>query len=113
MKKKLTVVLIIASSLFMFSIALHAVNSDKKSPEEVLDSAWEKFGLFSYGIGGTDPVISIGMDKTKSETKLREYLNENLPDDIREKYKVEVFKEDIKVLEKKHQKYLDELKNEN
>ena len=106
MKKKLTVVLIIASSLFMFSIALHATSPKQKPPEEVLDDAWGKFGLFSYGIGETDPVISIGMDKTKSEAKLREYLNENLSDEIKENYKIEIFKEDVHVLEKEHQEYL-------
>lgn len=110
MKKTVVGILVVASSLFMFSIALYAVNGNQKTPDEVLDNAWEKFGLVSYGIGETDPVISIGMDKTKSETKLREYLNDNLSEDVKEKYKIEVIKEDSKVLEKEHQKYLNHTK---
>ncbi|MGX4295766.1 MULTISPECIES: hypothetical protein [Bacillus] len=110
MKKTVVGILVVVSSLFMFSIALYAVNGNQKTPDEVLDNAWEKFGLVSYGIGETDPVISIGMDKTKSETKLREYLNDNLSEDVKEKYKIEVIKEDRKVLEKEHQKYLNDTK---
>lgn len=113
MKKKFIGFLVLASLLLMFNTASYASDTDEKSTAltvEVLESAWGKFELNSYGIGETDPVISIGMDKTKSETKLREYLNENLPEDVKEKYKIEVIKEDSKVLEKEHQKFLNDTK---
>ena len=68
--------------MLLFNTASYASDTGGKSTEdltvEVLESAWKKFELISYGIGETDPVISIGMDKTKSETKLREYLHENI-----------------------------------
>ena len=49
---------------------------------------WDEFGLFSFQIGITDPAITIGMDQTKSETKLREYLEHNLSREAKEKYKI-------------------------
>ncbi|HEO2443498.1 hypothetical protein N0B21_20200 [Bacillus velezensis] len=110
MKKKFFGFLVLASFLLLFNTASYASDTGGKSTEdltvEVLESAWKKFELISYGIGETDPVISIGMDKTKSETKLREYLHENLSDEVKEKYKIEIFKEDVHVLEKEHQEYL-------
>nr|WP_307894647.1 hypothetical protein [Bacillus swezeyi] len=69
--------------------------------KEVLDSAWDKFGLVSYMIGDTDPAISIGMDETKSEERLREYLDQNLPQEAKEKYDIEIIQGDIEALEKK------------
>ncbi|MCP1161270.1 hypothetical protein [Bacillus infantis] len=68
----------------------------------VLEDAWDEFGLFSFGIGDTDPVISIGMDKTKSEEELREYLKENIENYDLIYYEIEIFKKDIKELEKEH-----------
>ena len=114
MKKKFIGFLFLASFLLMFNTASYASNTDEKSTEdltvEVLESAWKKFELFSYGIGETDPVIWIGMDKTKSETKLREYLDDNLSEDVKEKYKIEVIKDASKAWEKEHQKYLNDTK---
>ncbi|MEC1649458.1 hypothetical protein P9D74_00485 [Bacillus vallismortis] len=72
------------------------IESNKKAPEEVLESAWDEFGLFSFQIGITNPVITIGMDQTKSEAKLREYLEHNLSIEAKEKYyKIYIFKDDI------------------
>ncbi len=88
MKKKLIGVLIIVCfSVFMYSV-VKPLFKNEKSTEEVLESAWDEFGLFSFGIGETDAVISIGMDKTKSEDELRRYLNANLSEETKEKYKV-------------------------
>ncbi|AEB62826.1 SP beta phage protein [Bacillus amyloliquefaciens XH7] len=47
------------------------------------------------------------MDKTKSEEELRRYLNDNLSDEDKEKYEVKIIKEDINVLERQHEKYLE------
>nr|CAF1822744.1 hypothetical protein NRS6085_04185 [Bacillus subtilis] len=82
------------------------IEANKKAPEEVLESAWDEFGLFSFQIGITDPAITIGMDQTKSETKLREYLEHNLSREAKEKYKIYIFKDDIEKLEKEHREYL-------
>ncbi|AEB24406.1 MULTISPECIES: hypothetical protein [Bacillus] len=106
MKKKLIGVLVIVCSVIMYSIVSHPLKN-QRSTEEVLESAWDEFGLFSFGIGETDPVISIGMDKTKSEEELRRYLNDNLSDEDKEKYEVKIIKEDINVLERQHEKYLE------
>ncbi|QBG56380.1 hypothetical protein D2M30_2051 [Bacillus amyloliquefaciens] len=46
------------------------------------------------------------MDKTKSEDELRRYLNANLSEETKEKYKVKIIKKDINVLERQHEKYL-------
>ncbi|UBM16279.1 hypothetical protein [Bacillus velezensis] len=107
MKKKLIGVLIIVCfSVFMYGAVTHSFKN-QKSTEEVLESAWDEFGLFSLGIGETDPVISIGMDKTKNEEELRRYLNDNLSEEVKEEYKVEIIKKDINVLERQHEKYLE------
>ncbi|KRT87107.1 MULTISPECIES: hypothetical protein [Bacillus] len=100
MKKKLIGLLILTPFLLLFNTATHAVDSNHKTTEEVLDSAWGKFGLVSYMIGETEPIISIGMDKTKSEEKLQEYLDQNLPPEAKEKYDIEIIKRDIDALEK-------------
>ncbi|AOA54801.1 Prophage-derived-like putative protein YozM [Bacillus subtilis] len=84
------------------------IEANKKTPVEVLESAWDEFGLFSFEIGITDPAITIGMDQTKSEAKLREYLKDNLSREAKEKYKIYIFKDDIVKLEKEHQEYLQE-----
>ncbi|MEC1262088.1 hypothetical protein P9D34_16990 [Bacillus swezeyi] len=97
-KKKLVGVLILALFLFLFNTATQV--SNQKTTKEVLDSAWDKFGLVSYMIGDTDPTISIGMDETKSEERLREYLDQNLPQEAKEKYDIEIIQRDIEALEK-------------
>ncbi|WP_411801318.1 hypothetical protein [Bacillus atrophaeus] len=65
MEKKLIGISILVSSLLMYNTDSHVVNSNQRPLDEVLDV---KFGLFSYGIGKTYPINSIGMDKTKSKT---------------------------------------------
>ncbi|MCY7782003.1 MULTISPECIES: hypothetical protein [unclassified Bacillus (in: firmicutes)] len=106
MKKRLIGYLILVPALITSGITL--IESNKKAPEEVLESAWNEFGLFSFQIGITDPAITIGMGQTKSEAKLREYLEHNLSRDAKEKYKIYIFKDDIDKLEKEHQEYLKE-----
>ena len=73
----------------------------------VLQTAWDKFGLFSYGIEGVDmegviPTIWIGMDETKSELELRGFLEESIDKTDLRHYDIEVFKKDIRELEKKN-----------
>ncbi|CAI6278336.1 Prophage-derived-like putative protein YozM [Bacillus subtilis] len=104
MKKRLIGFLILVPILIISGITL--IEANKKAPEEVLESAWDEFGLFSFQIGITDPAITIGMDQTKSETKLREYLEHNLSREAKEKYKIYIFKDDIEKLEKEHREYL-------
>ncbi|MCY8497770.1 hypothetical protein P8917_09975 [Bacillus atrophaeus] len=111
MKKKFIGFFVLASFLLIFNTASYASDTDEKSTEdltaEVLEMAWDEFGLFSFGIGQTDPAITIGMDQTKSEAKLREYLNDNLSEEAKKKYeKIYIFKDDIDKLEKEHQEYL-------
>ncbi|MCY8825968.1 hypothetical protein [Bacillus atrophaeus] len=108
MKKKSIGFLVLASFLLMFNTASYASDTDEKSTAELLESIWDEFGLFSFEIGQTDPAITIGMDQTKSEAKLREYLNDNLSEEAKKKYDVYIFKDDINKLEKEHQKYLQE-----
>lgn len=43
-----------------------------------MESACNEFGLFSFGIGDTDPVISIGMNKQKVRKDIGIILGENL-----------------------------------
>lgn len=106
MKKKLMAILILTSLLLTFNTNIHAVNSTSNTILEVLESAWDEFGLFSYGVEETDSIISIGMDDTKSETKLRAYLNENLSEETKQKYNFKIFKGNIEELEKAHQERL-------
>ena len=51
---------------------------------------------------GVIPTIWIGMDETKSEQELREYLKENIDKYDLIYYDIEVFKKDIQGLEKEH-----------
>ncbi|KIN53143.1 hypothetical protein [Bacillus subtilis] len=106
MKKRLIGFLMLVPVLIMSGITLTEAN--KKSPLEVIDSIRDEFGLFSVQIGQTDPAITIGMDQTKSEAKLREYLEHNLSREAKEKYKIYIFKDNIDKLKKEHQKYLRE-----
>ncbi|AVL07088.1 phage coat protein (plasmid) [Bacillus subtilis] len=48
------------------------------------------------------------MDQTKSESKLREYLDDNLSEEAKKKYEIYIFKEDIDKLKQEHQKSLQE-----
>ncbi|MEC1612588.1 hypothetical protein P9E09_21590 [Bacillus mojavensis] len=104
MKKRLIGFLVLVPALIMSGITL--IEANKKSPLEVIDNIRDEFGLFSVQIGQTDPAITIGMDQTKSEAKLREYLDHNLSREAKEKYKIYIFKGDIAKLEKEHQEYL-------
>ncbi|MEX3914284.1 hypothetical protein AB4672_21160 [Bacillus paralicheniformis] len=113
MKKKFIGFLVLASFLLMFNTASYASDTDGKSTEdltaEVLESAWDEFGLFSFQIGRTDPAITIGMDHNKSEAKLREYLDDNLSEDAKEKYKLYIFTdEDDPLFGNEHREYLQE-----
>ncbi|WP_077212450.1 hypothetical protein [Bacillus dakarensis] len=68
----------------------------------VLQDAWDEFGLFSFEIGDTDPTIWIGMDETKNEQELREYLKGNIDKYDLIHYNIEILKKDIQELEKEH-----------
>lgn len=108
MKKRLIGFLVLVPALIMSGITL--IEANKKSPLEVIDNIRDEFGIFSVQIGMTDPAITIGMDQTKSEKKLREYLEHNLSREAKEKYKIYIFKDDIEKLEKEHREYLREYK---
>lgn len=70
--------------------------------ESVLNSAWDKFGLIGFGIGDTNPTITVQMDESKSEQELRGYLQENIDKYDLIHYDIEVFKMDIEEMEKEH-----------
>lgn len=110
MKKKLIGFLILAALLLAFNstTTTHAVDSSSKTTQEVLESAWDKFGLFVYSVEESDSIISIGMDETKSEEKLRDYLEENLSEEVKIKYNIKIFTGNIGELEKEHQGSLEE-----
>ncbi|MDA7026394.1 hypothetical protein PJ311_07155 [Bacillus sp. CLL-7-23] len=106
MKKRIIGVLILAFCLLTFNTASNATATpNEKSVEQitiVLDSAWEKFGMFGYQIIETDSTISMGIDKKINKVKLREYLNENLPEEAKEKYEIDIFQKDINILKREH-----------
>ncbi|XBO85857.1 hypothetical protein AAGG52_19825 [Bacillus licheniformis] len=93
MKKKRFGILFLVPFLLLFNTASQAADPNQKTIEEVLLDAFDKFGLVSSVIGKTDPVISIGLDDTRSEEKLREYLDENLPPDAKRNTKLKLLKE--------------------
>ncbi|MEI5906979.1 hypothetical protein WAK64_07905 [Bacillus spongiae] len=94
-------------SVFLVTMMINkedATASDSKEARSdriaaVLEDAREEYGLFSFGIGGTDPIISIGMDKSKSEQEFRDYLEKNIAVSDLVHYKIEVFKKSIRELE--------------
>ncbi|MBU2661815.1 hypothetical protein [Bacillus cabrialesii] len=111
MKKRFIGFLVLASFLLMFNTASYASGTDEnteKSTAELLESVMDEFGLFSFQIGRTEPTITIGMDQTRSESKLREYLDDNLSEEAKKKYEIYIFKEDIDKLKQEHQKSLQE-----
>jgi hypothetical protein len=110
MKKSISVLIIAVVTLLIFDVYINkdevTTNNDGEVRADriasVLDDAWDEYGLFSFGIGDTDPVISIGMDETKNEQELREYLEENISKSDLSHYTIEIFKKDIEELEKEH-----------
>lgn len=110
MKKKLIGFLMLAALLLAFNstTTTHAVDSSSKTIPDVLDSAWDQFGLYVYSVEESDSIISIGMDETKSKEKLKEYLEKNLPEEAKIKYNIKIFKGNIVELEKEHKKSLEE-----
>ncbi|WP_102272180.1 hypothetical protein [Cytobacillus massiliigabonensis] len=110
MKKLISVLVIAVIGALIFIIHPNkedvTASNDKEARANriasVLESAWDKFGLFSFQIGDTDPTIWIGMDETKSEQELRDYLNENIDKYDLIYYNVEVFKKSQQELEIEH-----------
>ncbi|KAB2334440.1 hypothetical protein F7731_14590 [Cytobacillus depressus] len=116
MKKKLFGILLlafIALTIFVINVDAFKVKSQpneasvKETTVEVLRSAWDEYGMFSFEIVETDSIISIGMDKAKSEFKLQDYLDKNLPEEAKSKYNIKIFKKDIKELEKEHREVIE------
>lgn len=112
MKGKFLGILLLASialTIFVINIDTLTVKSQpneasvKETTVEVLRSAWDEYGMFSFEIVETDSIISIGMDKTKSEIELQDYLDKNLPEEAKSKYNIKIFKKDIKELEKEYE----------
>ncbi|MFJ7953631.1 hypothetical protein ACIQZG_19185 [Lysinibacillus sp. NPDC096418] len=65
----------------------------------VLDNVWDEFGLFSFQIGDTDPIIWIVMDETKSEVQLKKYLEENVNKTDLSHYNIEITKRSLQEVE--------------
>lgn len=65
-----------------------------------MESACNEFGLFSFGIGDTDPVISIGMNKQKVRKDIGIILGENLSKEAKKSMKLRYLKRILKFLKK-------------
>ena len=115
MKKVISILMVVVVAVLIFNVSPNendvTASDDREARNErvvaVLQTAWDEFGLFSFGIEGDDmdgviPTIWIGMDETKSEQELREYLKENIDKYDLIYYDIEVFKKDIQGLEKEH-----------
>ncbi|MCY7752785.1 hypothetical protein [Bacillus haynesii] len=100
MKKRLFGILLLAPVLLLLNTASQVVDSNLKTTVQVLSNAYDNFGLVSFMIGETEPVISIGLDDTRSEEKLREYLEKSLPPDIKETYEIDIFKRNVEEMKK-------------
>ena len=111
--KKVISVLMVVVAVLRFNVSPnknHVTASDDREARNervvaVLQTAWDEFGLFSFGIEGDDmeaviPTIWIGMDETKNEQELRKYLKDNIDKYDLIYYNIEVFKKDIQELEK-------------
>ena len=104
--KKYIFASVIAFLFLGFSANTNAFESQSNNVKAVLDKAWDDYGLLSYQIGITDPIITIAMDEMKSEKELRKYLNENLSKSDLNKYDIEIFEKNIKELKEEHLKQL-------
>ena len=86
MKKIIYMILTISVLLLFVMVTKSESNESTQSEEEmrddrilnVLDNVWDKFGLYSFQVGGTDHTIWIVMDETKSKSALEMYLKENI-----------------------------------
>lgn len=77
-------------------------NDDEKQVDRiasVLDNARDEFGLFSYGIEGTDPIIRIVMDEAKSELQLKKYLEANVNKTDLSQYTIDITKKGLQEVE--------------
>lgn len=100
MKKVISFFLIV---IVILTFNLYSNNKvQPKSIAQVLENAWDEFGLFSFQIGKTDPIISITMDETKSEEKLLRYLEDNIDKSVLNEYEFEFFKKNVQVAEYEH-----------
>ncbi|MGE8081983.1 hypothetical protein [Peribacillus loiseleuriae] len=113
MKKFISVLMIVVVVVLIFTVYINKndVYTNKGEARadriaSVLHTAWDGFGLFSFQLGETDPTIWIGMDETKSELELREYLEENIDKSDLSHYNIKVFKKNIQELETEHLLYL-------
>ncbi|PUB12198.1 DUF4030 domain-containing protein [Paenisporosarcina sp. OV554] len=106
----IVVVVVLIFNVYINKDDVYTNNGESQTDRiaSVLQNATEtdKFGIFSASIeqgdGGTFPTIRIGMDETKSEQELREYLGKSLDKSDLRQYNIVVFKKDIQELEKEH-----------
>lgn len=76
--------------VFLLIIFMNVNIEEPFSTGAVLDEAWDKFGLESFYVGVTNPVLYIKIDENTSETELRTYLEQNLSQSYLEYYTIDI-----------------------
>lgn len=80
-------------SILIISILFFGLNEyNKKSSLEGLTSAYEKFNMYSFAIGQTDPIISIVINDNENEIELQKYLKKNIKKSELKNYDIEIHK---------------------
>lgn len=64
----------------------------KKNPMEALELADNKFEMYSYGVGDSEPIISIVLDDKEDENELKKFLKKNIKKSGLNNYSVEIYK---------------------
>jgi hypothetical protein len=110
MKKSIFVIMISAALLTIFDLNFNREEVSTKDSaevrsepiEEVLMSAWNQFGLFSFSVGGTDPVIWIQMDENSSRQEFLAYLEKNISKKDLSHYTIKILKRSLQEVETEH-----------
>ncbi|MGM0924713.1 MAG: hypothetical protein ACQEWW_26605 [Bacillota bacterium] len=110
MKKFISVLMIVVAVVIVFNVYsnkddVSTINDGEARADRiasVLNTGFDKYGLFSFGIGDTDPTIWIVMDEAKSEQELQEYLKENVSKSDLNYYNIEISKRNLQEVEEEH-----------
>lgn len=88
--KRISFLLLAGIVVFLLIIFLNDIEEEPYSTGSVLEEAWDKFGLESFYVGVTNPVLYIKIDENTSETELRTYLEQNLSQSYLEYYTIDI-----------------------
>jgi hypothetical protein len=110
MKKSIFVIIISAAILIIFDLSFNREEVSTKDDAEarseligeVLNSAWDQFELFSFSVGGTDPVIWIQMDENSSKQEFLAYLEKNISEKDLSHYTIKILKRSLQEVETEH-----------